>query len=62
MLIEKLELRSEAAAHEEIVNTKDQAGAPCGYQAPELQIVGKAGQLVQGRFGNTDSDGTYYYS
>jgi len=31
------------------------------YNAPELHVVGKAGALVQGNFGYTGSDGTYYW-
>jgi hypothetical protein len=58
----KIELNVERIAVKAAEMIQDAQGVAQAYDAPQLHIVGKAGDLVQGNFGYTGRDGSYYYS
>jgi hypothetical protein len=51
----------EAASVKATETGSDRPGGTRAYHAPELHVVGKAGELVQGNFGYTDRDLRYYW-
>jgi hypothetical protein len=62
MFSKKIKLNVEAVVAQATEPAKEIKGASQGYQAPEMHVVGQAGDLVQGNFGYTGRDGQYYYS
>jgi len=59
MLFTKIELTVEPDVAQAAEETPDVAQT---YEAPELHVVGAAGELVQGNFGYTGRDGQYYWN
>jgi hypothetical protein len=61
MSFPKIDLNVETVVAQSKETAQGTPGASSAYRAPELHVVGEAGQLVQGSFGYTGRDGSYYY-
>jgi len=61
MSFPKVNLDVETVVAQSKETARETPGASSAYHAPELHVVGEAGELVQGNFGNTGRDGTYYW-
>jgi hypothetical protein len=61
MFAKNRKLDTKVASVQAIEARKDDQGVARAYSAPELYVVGQAGELVQGNFGYTDRDQRYYW-
>ncbi len=62
MSFEQIRVETEVTSTSATKTAKDKQPVIRGYRAPEMHVVGKASDLVQGNFGYSGRDGQYYYS